>query len=292
VHELVEPRIDCSFQRDAARRSTREFALSANGADLPAINPPKIRLTRDPPSRMIAAVSVVGAVLFVWFYIGRNLVARLVGLEKTMTRLAAGDLSAEGAAKRGSDDIGQMADALSVFCQGIAEANAAAAQKAAEQEAKQRQSAMLDQLKREFGEGALAPVSTAASPMKGSAQKMSQVAALANEQTGTVASASAQAAENVQTVADATEEPASSISEISRQVGGSSRIAAQAVEQVAKGEVTVTELASAANRIGEVVGLFNTIAAQTNLSRGPARPPRSRISRRRRPAPPKALWHK
>ena len=44
---------------------------------------------------MIAAVSVVGAALFVWFYIGRNLVARLVGLEKTMTRLAAGDLSAE-----------------------------------------------------------------------------------------------------------------------------------------------------------------------------------------------------
>ena len=217
---------------------------------------------------MIAAVSVFGAALFVWFYIGRNLVARLVGLEKTMTRLAAGDLSAEVAAKRGSDEIGQMADALSVFRQGIVEANAAAAQKAAEQEAKQRQSAMLDQLTREFGEGAtsaLAAVSTAASRMKGSAQKMSQVAALAKEQTGTVASASAQAAENVQTVAAATEELASSISEISRQVGESSRIAAQAVEQVAKSEVTVTELASAANRIGEVVGLINTIAAQTNL---------------------------
>ena len=217
---------------------------------------------------MIAAVSVIGAALFVWFYIGRNLVARLVGLEKTMTRLAAGDLSAEVAAKRGSDEIGQMAEALSVFRQGIVEANAAASQKAAEQEAKQRQSAMLDQLTREFGEGAtsaLAAVSTAASRMKGSAQKMSQVAALAKEQTGTVASASAQAAENVQTVAAATEELASSIAEISRQVGESSRIAAQAVEQVAKSEVTVTELASAANRIGEVVGLINTIAAQTNL---------------------------
>ena len=31
---------------------------------------------------MIAAISVAGAALFVWFYIGRNLVARLVGLEK------------------------------------------------------------------------------------------------------------------------------------------------------------------------------------------------------------------
>jgi methyl-accepting chemotaxis protein len=217
---------------------------------------------------MIAAISVAGAALFVWFYIGRNLVARLVGLEKTMTRLAGGDLTAEVDRRRGGDEIGQMADALSVFREGIVQANAAAAEKAAEQEAKQRQAAIIDQLTREFNDGAssaLAAVSSAASRMKGSAEKMSQVAAQAKEQTGAVASASEQAAQNVQTVASATEELASSISEISRQVGESTRIAAQAVEQVAKSEVTVTELANAANRIGEVVGLINTIAAQTNL---------------------------
>ena len=217
---------------------------------------------------MIAAVSVFGAALFVWFYIGRNLVARLVGLEKTMTRLAGGDLSAKVETRRGGDEIGQMAEALSVFREGIVQANAAAAEKAAEQEAKQRQAAMIDQLTREFNDGAtsaLAAVSTAASRMKGSAEKMSKVAAQAKEQTGAVASASEQAAANVQTVAAATEELSGSISEISRQVGESARIAAQAVEQVAKSEVTVTELASAANRIGEVVGLINTIAAQTNL---------------------------
>ena len=71
------------------------------------------------------------------------------------------------------------------------------------QEAKQKQSALIDQLTREFNEGAtsaLAAVSTAASRMKGSAQKMSHVAAQAKEQTGAVASASEQAAANVQTV--------------------------------------------------------------------------------------------
>jgi methyl-accepting chemotaxis protein len=217
---------------------------------------------------MIAAISVAGAALFVWFYIGRNLVARLVGLESTMTRLAGGDLSAEVDRTRGGDEIGQMAEALSVFREGIVQANAAAAEKAAEQEAKQRQAEMIDQLTREFNDGAtsaLAAVSTAASRMKGSAEKMSKVAAQAKQQTGAVASASEQAAANVQTVAAATEELSSSISEISRQVGESARIAAQAVEQVAKSEVTVTELANAANRIGEVVGLINTIAAQTNL---------------------------
>ncbi len=217
---------------------------------------------------MIAAVSVAGAALFVWFYIGRNLVARLVGLENTMTRLAAGDLSAEVGAKRGGDEIGQMAEALSVFREGIIEANAAAAEKAREQDAKQRQAAAIDQLTREFNDGAtsaLAAVSTAATRMKGSAETMSRVAAQAKELTGATASASAQAADNVQTVAAATEELSGSISEISRQVGECTRIATQAVEQVGRSEVTVTALANAADRIGEVVGLINTIAAQTNL---------------------------
>lgn len=217
---------------------------------------------------MIGAVSVAGAALFVWFYIGRNLVARLVGLEGTMTRLAAGDLSAEVGAKRGGDEIGQMAEALSVFREGIAQANAAAAEKAREQDAKQRQAAAIDQLTREFNDGAanaLAAVSTAAARMKGSAETMSRVAAQAKELTGATASASAQAADNVQTVAAATEELSGSISEISRQVGECTRIATQAVEQVGRSEVTVTALANAADRIGEVVGLINTIAAQTNL---------------------------
>ncbi len=217
---------------------------------------------------MIAGVSVAGAALFVWFYIGRNLVARLVGLENTMTRLAAGDLSAEVGAKPGGDEIGQMAEALSVFREGIIEANAAAAEKAREQDAKQRQAAAIDQLTREFNDGAtsaLAAVSTAATRMKGSAETMSRVAAQAKELTGATASASAQAADNVQTVAAATEELSGSISEISRQVGECTRIATQAVEQVGRSEVTVTALANAADRIGEVVGLINTIAAQTNL---------------------------
>src|SRR4029078_614721 len=64
---------------------------------------------------MIAAISVAGAALFVWFYIGRNLVARLVGLEKTMTRLAGGDLSAEINVRKSIYENGQEGDAV-VLC--------------------------------------------------------------------------------------------------------------------------------------------------------------------------------
>jgi methyl-accepting chemotaxis protein len=216
----------------------------------------------------IALVSVIGSALFVWFYIGRNLVARLVGLEQTMTRLAAGDLSAEVTSARSGDEIGHMAEALAVFRDGIVKANAAAVVQAAEQESKQRRATTLATLTNEFGDGAgttLAAVSEAAAQMKGAAERMSTVARQAHDKTVAVASASEQAAANVQTVAAATEELSSSIGEISRQVLESSRIATEAVTQVSRSEQTVTELAEAANRIGEVVGLINTIAQQTNL---------------------------
>ena len=216
----------------------------------------------------IALASVVGSALFVWFYIGRNLVARLVGLEQTMTRLAAGDLSAEVTAARSGDEIGQMAQALAVFRDGIVRANAAAVTQAGEQEAKQRHATALANLTTEFGDGAgttLAAVSAAAAQMKGAAERMSTVAQQAHDKTVAVASASEQAAANVQTVAAATEELSGSVGEILRQVQESSRIATEAVTQVSRSEQTVTELAEAANRIGEVVGLINTIAQQTNL---------------------------
>ena len=216
----------------------------------------------------IAAASILGAVLFVWFYIGRNLVARIVGLEGAMTRIAGGDLNVEIAAREQRDEIGQMARALAVFREGIVRANALAAEQAKEQEVKQRRVAAIDALTRDFNENAtnaLGAVSAATAEMQGTAERMSTVAQQATSQTATVASASTQAAANVQTVAAATDELSSSIREISRQVQESARIAAQAVEQAARSQSNVAELTTAAQKIGDVVGLINSIASQTNL---------------------------
>jgi len=216
----------------------------------------------------IATVSMVGAFLVVWLYIGRNLIARLTGLEKVMTRIAGGDLDVEVAATQNGDEIGQMARALAVFRDGIMRANALAAEQAKEQEARQQRAQIIERLTEDFDESAgaaLGAVSAATTEMKGTAEKMSAVAQQATQQTTAVASASAQAAVNVQTVAAATEELSSSIREIARQVAESAQIAGQAVSQVAHSQTTVTELAQAAQRIGEVVGLINSIAGQTNL---------------------------
>ena len=57
-------------------------------------------------------VSVVCALLVVWLYIGRSLVARIVRLQEVMLRLANGDLSAEVEADGHGDEIGRMAETL------------------------------------------------------------------------------------------------------------------------------------------------------------------------------------
>ena len=80
-----------------------------------------------------------------------------------------------------------------------------------------------------------------------------------------VASASEEAATNVSSVASATEELSSSVNEISRQVQDSARMAAEAVGQAVQTNERVNDLSRAAQRIGDVVELINTIAGQTNL---------------------------
>ena len=80
-----------------------------------------------------------------------------------------------------------------------------------------------------------------------------------------MAAASEESSANVQTVASATEELSASISEISRQVGHSSRIAAQAVSEAGKANEMVQGLAGASQKIGDIVALINEIADQTNL---------------------------
>ena len=71
---------------------------------------------------VIALASLLAALLIGWFYVGRGVVRRLVGLQGSMKAIAAGDLAVE-VATRGSDEIGAMGEALQVFKDNMAESN-------------------------------------------------------------------------------------------------------------------------------------------------------------------------
>lgn len=79
------------------------------------------------------------------------------------------------------------------------------------------------------------------------------------------ADASTQASANMQAVAAGAEELAASVGEISRQAADALAISQQAVTQANETSTIVAGLATAAQRIGDVVKLINSIAEQTNL---------------------------
>jgi adenylate cyclase len=63
---------------------------------------------------VVVVLSLISSVLIGWFYVGRNIVARLTALSERMLTLAQGDLKSP-LPSGGIDEIGRMAEALGVF---------------------------------------------------------------------------------------------------------------------------------------------------------------------------------
>ncbi len=108
-------------------------------------------------------------------------------------------------------------------------------------------------------------VLTAATDVQAMAQGMTHSADNTVGEAQSVTAASELAATNVNAVAAATEELAGSVTEIGRQTARSSAIAAHAADQARSTNDQVQGLATAAQRIGDVIRLITDIANQTNL---------------------------
>ncbi|MGV7214167.1 methyl-accepting chemotaxis protein [Bradyrhizobium sp. UFLA05-112] len=216
----------------------------------------------------LGALTLVGSVLFVWLYVGRNILRRIGGLQRAMQLLSAGDLDAEIVRTRHSDEIGAMTDTLQVFRQSMIEARALAGEQDKDRVAKAERAARMEAQIGSF-EGtvrtALDSLAQSANSMQATAQSMSSTADQSNALVNAVASAAEETSVNVQTVSAGTEQLSSSIAEISRQVVTSAEIAKKAVHEAGATDATVQGLADSASRISVVVDLIQTIASQTNL---------------------------
>jgi aerotaxis receptor len=111
----------------------------------------------------------------------------------------------------------------------------------------------------------LGSVSSQAAELQATATSMSSISEETSRQSTTVAAASEQATANVQSVAASAEEMAASVNDIARQLHESSTVAAEAVRQAEATNARIVALSHAADSIGDVIKLINTIAAQTNL---------------------------
>jgi methyl-accepting chemotaxis protein len=223
--------------------------------------------TRNQTLIITIAAQLIGIVL-AWL-IGRAVSRPIVQMSDAMRELASGKLDVAVPGSGRLDEIGLMACTVEVFKSNALDVKRLQdEQVAAEQRVAEEHKAEMRRLADDF-EGAVGQiietVTTASTELEASAGTLTSTADRSQELATSVAAASEQATANVQSVASATEEMASSISEISRQVQVSARIAGDAVDQARKTNQRISQLAEAANRIGDVVDLINTIAGQTNL---------------------------
>ena len=216
----------------------------------------------------LGALTLIGSALFVWLYVGRNILRRIRELQQAMQLLSAGDLDTEIVRSRQNDEIGAMKETLTVFRDSMIEARALANEQDKDRVVKAERAAQMEAKIAEF-EGAvrsaLDNLAQSANSMQSTAQSMSNTADQSNALVNAVASAAEETSVNVQTVSAGTEQLSSSIAEISRQVVTSAGIAKKAVDEAGATDATVQSLADSASRISVVVDLIQTIASQTNL---------------------------
>jgi methyl-accepting chemotaxis protein len=216
----------------------------------------------------LGGLTLVGSALFVWLYVGRNILRRIGRLQRSMQLLSDGDLETEIYRSSQHDEIAAMANSLQIFRESMIEARALGADQDKDRIAKAERATRMEARIVEFEttvRSALDGLQSSANSMQSTAQSMAATADQSSALVSAVASAAEETSVNVQTVSSGTEQLSSSISEIGRQVVASAQIARKAVDDAGATDATMQGLAENAGRISVVVDLIQTIASQTNL---------------------------
>jgi methyl-accepting chemotaxis protein len=199
--------------------------------------------------------------------IGRSITEPLETLAAAMKRLAAGDTMAQ-LPPPSLDEIGEMARTVVVFRDTMIERERLAAVQGEASAAREQRGEVISAMIRQFRasvEQALDRLREAAGKLEDASSGLNDAADAVSSEARVAESSVGRASVNVTTVASSIEELAVSIREIASQAAKSTGVAGRAVAESKRTVNTMAELATAANRIGEVIGLIQAIAGQTNL---------------------------
>jgi methyl-accepting chemotaxis protein len=216
----------------------------------------------------LGAATLIGSALFVWRYVGANILRRIGALQRSMQLLSDGDLETEIYRSKQRDEIAAMADTLEIFRESMIKSRALSTEQDKDRAAKAERASRMEARIVEFEAAvrlALDNLQRSANSMQTTAQSMSATADHSSSLVSTVAAAAEETSANVQSVSAGTEELSTSIAEIGRQVVSSAQIAQKAVAEAGATDSTMQGLADNASRISVVVDLIQVIASQTNL---------------------------
>ncbi|WP_160106148.1 MULTISPECIES: methyl-accepting chemotaxis protein [unclassified Azospirillum] len=214
---------------------------------------------------VLVGLCMVGLAILI---VTRQILHPLAELGHAIGLFAREDYSADVPHATRQDELGAMARSVAVLKQAGQEAARLRAVEADQRAARDRHTAELERLIADFdvtASLAIREMSSASTELEATAAQMSGISGETLRQSQAATGATNAASDKIQAVAAAAEELSGSIGEIQRQASRSSQSAGQTMEQAEQADHTLASLASAAQRIGEVVGLISNIAAQTNL---------------------------
>ncbi|MEM8744204.1 MAG: methyl-accepting chemotaxis protein [Pseudomonadota bacterium] len=228
------------------------------------------KLIATSQSMMIAVgvVSLAIALIIAIFVVHRGLTLRLERLITNMQTLAEGDIETDFPASKSNDEIGDMARAVEVFRENARERSRLASVSEKEQLEREKRQQRVEELVSEFRDAigeVLESVSGNVGEMQTTAQLLTGIAEDTTSKASGATGASQEAYSSVQNVATATEELSTSIAEITRQVEDAASVVGEAGDNVKSTTERVSSLATAADKIGDIVTMIQDIAEQTNL---------------------------
>ena len=200
--------------------------------------------------------------------IGRTIARRVRRLAAVMGSLASGkrDVAVPGSWMR--DEVGDMAETLTVFKAALRRNDELAAAQAAEYARRQRRQAAMHRCTQDFGvsiTGVLQRLATTSDNIRNAAALMVEVAERTEAGTRQTKCEAEESSQQLGSVAAATEQLAVSVNEISRQVA---QVAVASQEAVARGRQAdgeVDALAGSAAEIGSILATISAIADRTKL---------------------------
>jgi methyl-accepting chemotaxis protein len=203
-------------------------------------------------------------VLVIWRAIARPLSA----ITRATEKVAAGDsdLAVPHTARR--DEVGALARAIEVFqaaMQRNQELNRTVSEEAAVRDAYAKHIERTVDAFRASVDQVLQSLADNSASMRNIAQSISGTASDASGQADAAANASHRAAANVTAVAGAAEELAAALGETGRQVTQAANVVRDADAKTGRSVEEIDGLATASERIGQVINLIQAIAEQTNL---------------------------
>jgi methyl-accepting chemotaxis protein len=238
------------------------FVMAADRTDLDAARQRALMIF----GALAVAMALGGIAMAAWLQhdIGRP----LGDLTEAMRKIGEGDTSARVPDPGPIDEIAAMVRAVRSLEEAIEAQRNSEAHARDEADRRHQRGQRREQRTQGFEETIgrlLGDMSAAADRMEATAKAMGSVAERTASRSGEAAKEAETTSRTVQAVAAASEELSSSVHEVSRRIERAAEIADRALREASGTDEVVRNLASSGDRIGEVVGLINTIASQTNL---------------------------